>query len=60
MKWCGPYKVLDFKRVTRAIANERGKIIFLNQDNMQDPIDQRLYAARYREERRKRDADRTD
>lgn len=57
MKWNGPYKILDCKRTTRAIANERGKIIFLNQDNMQDPVDQRLYAERYREERRKKHAD---
>jgi hypothetical protein len=60
MKWGGPYKVLDVKRVTRAIASRSGKIIFLNQDNMQDPTDQRLRMARYKEEGRRQDADRSD
>ena len=60
MRYGGPYKILDCKRVTRAIANEKGKIIFLRQDDMQDPVEQRLYASRYREERRKKNAGMAD
>ena len=60
MKYGGPYKVHDCQRKTRAIANERGKIIFLNQDDMQDPVDQRLYTALYRERKAKKDAGMAD
>lgn len=60
MKRERPLPILDCTRKTRAIANEDGKIIFLNQENMQDPVEQRNYTRVYREERAKKNAGMAD
>lgn len=60
MKRERPLPILDCQRKTRAIANANGKIIFLNQDDMQDPVEQRKYTQLYRERKSKKDAGMAD
>lgn len=60
MKRERPLPIRDCQRKTRAIANANGKIIFLNQDDMQDPVEQRQYTRRYRERMAKKNAGMAD
>lgn len=60
MKRERPLPILDCHRKTRAIANSSGKIIFLNQDDMQDPVEQRQYTRLHRERKAKKDAGMAD
>ena len=56
MKHGGPYRVYDAQRTTRAIADAKGRIVFLYMENMIDPKKKRRGRNRAKRERRHEDA----